>query len=351
MCRIEAEISFITVDDETGLETTYDLIRTASETLRDDGGFDVVRGEEPVIFRKDRTGDEPIPNPRAFLNNRVLPLALKDVFFIDGDRALAFIETTDERSAKRARVERAVRQLLGLDLLESAQRHVDQARRDAVQAVKKEAQGTSLERLTERESGIAAEIEKLEEERNAFEADRIATEARKRKADDALREALASGGGERKKIEQDLTNTEERLKGERAHFDDLVKQLRKLINSPRLAISVAIPCIERSAPLFDGLEEKKVIPNTLPEVVQDRLTRGICICGRDVSPGSEGHTALCELLEDSRHLGENQEILMHLSNVARRVIAGSQDAEHDWVADAVDADNGDCSQSQAPGRR
>jgi DNA sulfur modification protein DndD len=333
-CKTTAEVRFVTVDDESGLETTYDLIRTETEEVSADGGF-TVEGKELIIFRKDRSGDEPISNATAFLNNRVLPLTLKDVFFIDGDRALAFIETTDERSAKRDRVERAVRQLLGLDLLESAKRHVDQARREAVQAVRKEAQGTSLERLTNEENDITGEVERLEEEKASLEEERLATEGRKRKADEALRDALASGGAERKTLEQQLTSTEGRLGEERRHYSDLVAQQRRLINSPSLAIAVALPSIVKTSELLAALENRKVIPNTLPEVVQDRLARGTCICGRDVSPGSEGHTTLCELLEDTRQLGENQEILMHLSNVARRVVIDAESGDRRWAEDAV----------------
>jgi len=333
-CKVTAEVTFVTVDDESGLETTYDLIRTETEGVVDDGGF-TIESKELMIFRKDRSGDEPIPNPTAFLNNRVLPLTLKDVFFIDGDRALAFIETTDERSAKRDRVERAVRQLLGLDLLEAAQKHVQQARRDAVQAIKREAQGTSLEVLTNQESDIEIEIERLEAEKTSLEDDRLATEGRRRKADEALRDALASGGAERKSLEQELTSTEGRLAEERRHYQDLIAQQRKLVNSSSLAIAMARSSVAKTSRLLASLEEQKVIPNTLPAVVQDRLARGTCICGQDVSPGSDGHTALCALLDDNRQLGENEEILMHLSNVARRVMIDSQSADGQWTDDAV----------------
>lgn len=333
-CKITADVTFVTVDDESGLETTYDLIRTETEGFVDDGGF-TIEAKELMILRKGRSGDEPIPNPTAFLNNRVLPLTLKDVFFIDGDRALAFIETTDERSAKRDRVERAVRQLLGLDLLESAQKHVDQARRDAMQAIKREAVGTSLEGLTDQENTIVTEIERLEAEKATLEDDRLATEGRRRKADEALREALANGGSERKSLEQELTSTERRLKEERRHYQDLIALQRKLVNSPSLAIAIAHSSVAITSGLLASLEEQKVIPNTLPEVVQDRLARGTCICGRDISPGTDGHAALCALLDDSRQLGESQEILMHLSNVARRVMIDSLSEDGQWTADAV----------------
>ena len=94
ICAIEVAIRFATIDDETGMERTYDLVRTTKERPTNAGAFDV-DGSDLMLFEQKPTGDEPVPNPNAFIANRVLPKSLKDVFFIDGDRALAFIEATD----------------------------------------------------------------------------------------------------------------------------------------------------------------------------------------------------------------------------------------------------------------
>src|SRR5690606_280764 len=56
--------------------------------------------------------------------NNAMPLALKDVYFTDGDSALAFIEAGATLGIKRARVSLAVESLLGLEVLRQTGKHL-----------------------------------------------------------------------------------------------------------------------------------------------------------------------------------------------------------------------------------
>ena len=348
ICAIEVTIRVATIDDETGMERTYDLVRTTKERPTNAGAFDV-DGSDLMLFEQKPTGDEPVANPNAFIANRVLPKSLKDVFFIDGDRALAFIEATDERSAKRDRVERAVRQLLGLDILEEAERHVDIARRQAVSAVRKDAAGTNLEHLVTREADLTDRLQALQGAKERIDDDRQATDTRKRKADEALRAALAAGSADRRQLESDLSDRTRELDGERKYHAELVLRQRALINSSDVLARVAASQIHQARDLLAQLETDGVIPDTLPEVVRDRLRRKTCICGRDVSEGTDGHAALCDLLAEVDQLEESHEILLHLSTAARlRDTNGGDDEPDSWVAQAGGSltDIVRCSQSQ-----
>ena len=348
ICAIKVAIRFATIDDETGMERTYELVRTTKERPTNAGAFDV-DGSDLMLFEQKPTGDEPVSNPNAFIANRVLPKSLKDVFFIDGDRALAFIEATDERSAKRDRVERAVRQLLGLDILEEAERHVDAARRQAVSAVRKDAAGTNVEHLATREADLTDHLQELEEARKQIDDDRRATDTRKRKADEALRAALAAGSADRRQLESNLSDRTRELVDERKYHAELVQRQRALINSSDVLARVAASQIHQAGDLLAQLETDGVIPDTLPEVVRDRLRRETCICGRDVSEGTDGHAALCDLLAEVDQLEESHEILLHLSTAARRRDTNDGDEEPDsWVAQAGGSltDIVRCSQAQ-----
>ena len=348
ICAIEVAIRFATIDDETGIERTYELIRTTKERPTNAGAFDV-DGRDLILFEQKPTGDEPVLNPNAFIANRVLHKSLKDVFFIDGDRALAFIEATDERSAKRDRVERAVRQLLGLDILEEAERHVDAARRQAVSAVRKDAAGTDVAHLATREAELTDCLQKLEEAERQLDDDRQATDARKRKADEALRAALAAGSADRRQLESDRSDRTRELGNERKYHAVLVQRQRALINSSDVLARVAASQIYQAGDLLAQLEAAGVIPDTLPEVVRDRLRRKTCICGRDVSGGTDGHAALCDLLAEVDQLEESHEILLHLSTAARLRDTNGGDEETDsWVAQAggSHADIVRCNQTQ-----
>ena len=334
VCNIEVSIRFATIDDETGMERVYDLVRSTNERPEADGSF-VAEMPSLMLFEQKSSGNEPIPNPNVFINNRVLPESLKDVFFIDGDRALAFIETTDERSAKRDRVEKAVRQLLGLDILEAAERHVDIARREAVASVRKEAAGTDLEHFAEQESALNDRIQALKESKDQIDEDRRATDNRKRRADEALRSALAAGGADRERLQVSLDSRTRGLDDERSQYEALVQRQRNLINGSDLLGRAARNQMRNAGRHLARLETEGIIPDTLPDVVRDRLSRKTCICGRDVSEGTEGHVVLCELLGEVDRLEESHEILLHLSNISRLRDRGvSDEAPDSWVAQA-----------------
>ena len=335
ICDTEVTIRFATIDDETGLERTYNISRSTKERPTDAGDFNV-DGSDLRVFEERSTGDRLVHNPNAFIANRVLPKSLKDVFFIDGDRALAFIEATDERSAKRDRVERAVRQLLGLDILEEAERHVDHARRQAVSAVRKDAAGTDVDRLANEETKLNDRLQELKEDKDRIDNDRQATETRKRKAYEKLCAALASGSADRRQMESSLSDRTTELENERKHYENLVKRQRSLINGSELLARVGGSHVRQAGVLLAQLETDGIIPDTLPDVVRDRLDRRICICGQDVSEGTDGYVTLRRLLDEVDGLEESHEILLHLSNAAKHHDTSNRDDNEteSWVSQA-----------------
>ena len=335
VCETEVQIRFVTTDAETGMERAYDLVRTTRERPTKAGTF-VVEGSDLSVFEDTHTGYRPIANPSAFITNRILPTSLKDIFFIDGDRALSFIEATDERSARRDRVQRAVRQLLGLDILEKADYHVDIARREAVAAVRKEAAGTDLEQLAIREARETDRLQKLNTKKEQIDKDRQATDARKRRATDALHDALAAGSGNRQQLSSDLKKQENKLASRRRDYTRLVEKHHDLINNSKLLLRVASAQVRHAGDLLVQLENTGVIPDTLPDVVRDRLARKLCICGRDVSEGTGGHTRLLELLSEVDRLDKSHAVLLHLSTAARLIDRNNRrdDTSDSWIARA-----------------
>jgi DNA sulfur modification protein DndD len=327
-CEIAVEVKFATIDEETGEVAEFNLIRTTADVLVEEGTWQP-QPSSLVVLRLTSKGSREIENPTAMIDT-LMPMSLKDVFFIDGDRALAFIESIGERTAKRKRVEDAVRQLLGLDLLEGAQKHVDEARLEAMRAVKREAQGSNLASLAEKEEQLTADIATETERLTSLTDDLTATDGRLTRAREAREKILLEGGGDRQQLAKALRKAEDDLSNERKNSESLVKALRSYLNSSSLTFALAGSAIETAASVLRDLEDQKVIPNTLPEIVQERIERGVCICGASVTPGTPGHEVLCGLLNDASKLGKHNEILMHLNAAANRRVLGL-DGKTNWV--------------------
>ena len=75
------------------------------------------------LFKLEERGTSPVEEPESLIAAE-LPPELREVFFTDGDRALSFIEADIALSTKRERVQRAIRSLLGLGVIEDAIGHV-----------------------------------------------------------------------------------------------------------------------------------------------------------------------------------------------------------------------------------
>lgn len=309
-------IEFAALDEESGTESIFELVRSCEERLIDDLEFQA-SPSHLVLLRHSNAGIEPVDNPVATVAS-LLPPSLKDIFFIDGDRAMRFIEASDEQKAKRERVEEAVRSLLGLDLLEDAQRHVDKSRQEAVSSIRRLGAGTDIEVFAKREQDIEAQIAEKEESLETARGDRDSAEARHRRADKRLKEALASGAGEQREIGARLERAEQELSDTRNQYEKLLVAHRRLINLSSLTISLAPKPLSAASELLADLEKRKVIPSTLPNIIEDRLEREVCICGTCLKPGSEARDHLKELLAEAKDIDDSKELLAHLNSSVKR---------------------------------
>lgn len=315
---IKVTVEFAAVDEETDSEVLFELERSSTERLIGEADFEP-SAATITLLRHASAGVEPVENPTAVIES-LLPASLRDVFFIDGDRALAFIEATDEQRVKRERVARAVRSLLGLDLLEEAERHVDHARREAVGAIRRLGAGTDVERLIETRQRLEAEQTELKEELSRLQGDRDATEMRHRKADKRLKDALASGAGAQRELGVRLEKAEVQLDAERKQQTSLLSAHRRLLNAPSLTVALAPTPVAKAAAILADLEERKIIPSTLPTVLEDRLAREECICGAPLTPGTTERAHLEELLEEARQIDESKELLRTLNDGVKRTL-------------------------------
>ena len=104
--------------------TSYRIIRSTSDTIT---GETWSPGPTTTkLFEVTHQGYNPIEPPEATISEQ-LPSELREIFFTDGDRALSFIEADVSASTKQNKVRGAIRNLLGLDVIESSRQRVKKA--------------------------------------------------------------------------------------------------------------------------------------------------------------------------------------------------------------------------------
>lgn len=328
---VSGEIDFSTQGKYTGESVRYRLIRTAEETVSADSDNWQRSPSTVRLFELRDVGATPREPPDAVIRSE-LPKDLQEVFFTDGDRALSFIEAVGP--AKRDRVKKAIRSLLGLGILDDSIRHVTKAMSGIKQTAIRLGAGQELTevlaRLTEIDDETARREQAIEDAKSQFaQFDDELTSVQK-KIDDAL------ARGDREKLQRDL--------GQLQHDQSRIVEQRqeaalahsRLLAGLPLARDLLTPALERSFEKLNDLYDRGKIPSTTIPVLEERLTSMTCICGESIDPnhadGKQRRTHIQYLIDESRRADELQEIVTQLYYGSRDLRPGQVSDTERWLS-------------------
>ena len=311
--QIEFEITNIRRSRIGTIETTerYRIVRSVRETLNGDG---YERSESTVkLYQLTDEGNEPIDPPQALIHE-TLPLELKEVFFTDGDRALSFIEATATLRTKRERVEKAIRSLLGLGVIEAALRHVNNTASDLNKIAKKIGDNDELTQITTKLEQLDEEIRDINN--NLGDANLQFTEFDQKciEIDKEIKAALSKGNKD--ELKRDLEQTKTRLKQIDSQQTEVNKEHSQLFESLALSRDLLAPLLESSLENLNELRDQGKLPSTTIPILEDRLMGTICICGESLDPnntdGKHRRAHIQHLIEKSRKPDTLQRTLTEL---------------------------------------
>lgn len=284
------------------------------------------------LFALNETGASPIDAPEALINEE-LPPELRDVFFTDGDRALSFIEADVALSTKRERVQRAIRSLLGLGVIDDAIKHVRKAAAEVNKQAKQVGGGTELNKIASRLEMIDEETAKLETALEDAKQQFTAFDEKVEEIDRKIAAALQKG--DKEQLKKDLETAKRKIKQLDEQLAAANKEHAGLFRSRRLAGDLLAPILSRAFKKLEELHDQGKIPNTTVPVLEDRLEAEICICGETLKPGDpDGHRRIehiQKLIDDSQRADAIQETITGLYYEARPQQAGANDAR--WLDD------------------
>lgn len=286
------------------------------------------------LFALNDTGASPIDAPEALINDE-LPPELREVFFTDGDRALSFIEADVAVSTKRERVQRAIRSLLGLGVVDDAIKHVRKAAGEVNKKAKKVGTGGEL-------NEIASRLEEMENTREKFETDLEDAKQQFRAFDEKVDEidreiSAALQKGDKEKLSRDLENSKKEIKGLDAQLAAASKEHSELFRNRSIATDLLAPVLGQAFKKLEKLHDEGKIPNTTIPVLQDRLDAEVCICGESLeighSEGEERRRHIQKLIGDSERADEIQKIITDLYYGAKPLQSGDDSASSEWLGE------------------
>lgn len=286
------------------------------------------------LFALNDSGATPIDAPEALINDE-LPPELRDVFFTDGDRALSFIEADVALSTKRERVQRAIRSLLGLSVIDDAIKHVRKSAAEVNKKAKQVGTGSELNRIASRLETLENDREKfdtdLEDVKQQFGAFDEKVDEIDRKISDALQK------GDKEKLRKDLEHAKNNIRRLDNQLAAANKEHSALFRSRSIATDLLAPVLSRAFEKLEELHDQGKIPNTTIPVLQDRLAAELCICGETLAhgdpDGEKRRAHIQTLIDDSERADEIQEIITDLYYGARSLQGGADARPSAWLED------------------
>ena len=319
----------------SGLRETRRQYRIVRSSFEDVDGTTWRRSPSTVkLFALNDTGASPIDAPESLINEE-LPPELREVFFTDGDRALSFIEADVALSTKRERVQRAIRALLGLGVIEDAVKHVQKSAAEVNKKAKMVDAGGQLD-------SIASRLEKIEDDTTRLEDDLEDAKEQFANFDEKVNEtdrkiSAALQKGDKEKLSKNLEHAKRTIK----QLDDRITAANKehslLFRSRSLATDLLTSVLGAAYGELEALHDQGKIPNTTIPVLEDRLAAEVCICGEALEDGDpEGHRRrehIQKLIDDSRRADEIQGIVTDLYYGARALQSPEPGEGNAWRDD------------------
>lgn len=244
------------------------------------------RSEELVVEFVDEHGNHKRRgNPEDTLRS-IMPERLREIFFFDG-------ETIDELSAigGQQKIQTAIQNIMGLTILERADRHLDNARKH-YESEASEYGSEQLSELYEKRSNLESEQSNCEAELEEVKSSKSETENELEQVTQRLRELDDSRGlqEERDQLENDIESLEDDISEIEGEIGDRI--------SDDGYIPFAMPALETTAEMLREKRQQGEIPTEIKtQFVDDLLEIEECICGRELVPGSDPYNSVASWRE------------------------------------------------------
>lgn len=330
VAELEFEHTFERQNKEGEWITSKDIYlvrRSATEALEGPGTwrrFD----ESFQLSQKGEGGYTPLQGGELIIR-QILGSNLKDLFFTDGDRALSFITSEVPIGEKRKMVNRAIRDMLGFEILSNSTNHVRNALAQIRGQVKDFAGSEEVARTQERIREL--EDQELENEKRLSDIDAGLKEVEadilmfEQKIDRALEK------GNREELINQKQRKQEDLSLSRARLGNVKKEHSELFRMESLGQLLWRDYIIKASQILDDLKAKGRIPRTAIPVLHERLNMGECICGETLEPGTSRWQHIENLIEQQKVTSDVDNRLTELRYIAAQKMSQLSDPDKSWI--------------------
>jgi len=330
--EIEFEHTFENRDNAEWKSKTEDFIavRRVAEKVLDNGNWKRESSEFSLYRKEEGIGVKPIKGPELYLRN-MLGSNLKDLIFTDGDRALSFITAQTSTSDRRKLVQRAIRDMLGIEVLENSIKHIENYTRDIRGDVDGFKGAEQVKSKAKELEGCEKKIEALEERLDEIEIELTDHNFNIDEIESKLESALKKG--DRKSVMQQIKSCDNDLKKNRGLLKEEKIKHSKLLESKNLFLRILKTPLSQAENLLNELWEDNKIPRTAIPVLKEYLKKGKCVCGRPLEPESKHYHTVDELIKQQERSTDTDKRLTELRTIINENFSSETDFGKSWYND------------------
>jgi len=337
--EVSVEIEFETTEvvnpgkpSERNETHRYRLIRKCLERIDDFGRFER-SGENATLFEVTPRGVEQIEHDRVqTVIEHSMPVALKDVYFTDGDRAMSFIEQAATQGVKRQRVRDAVEALLGLETLEKTIKHLNSIANKFSKQIDSTDYAAELERLNDQIESLDEDLEQWKNSHRHEEETLREGQKRLIEVEKKIEELLKLG--DKEKLVRNLDECRKSIDRNTGAAERALVQVSGILRSRDLSASVIGDVATKGFDILNTLSQKKQLPKVNIPILEELLERDKCFCGEslrvedDASHVRRDH--IRSSIEESREADAQSEAASSLFYSVRSEVFGKT-AANAWL--------------------
>jgi len=265
----------------------YLVSRRITGIKQEDGTVRYEPGDEFTMMKTQLDGQTVRVNNPVGTLNAILSENVRTYFLFDGEKIDNFAkpEAHDE-------VRYAIYNVLKLEVLTRARRHLEDVANDYRKELKSISTGV-LKELVEKEEKLRTTKERAIKRKKEIEDEIISARRKISDIDQRLRETQIARElqNQRDQIEQSIKHYQKELQG-------LVNNIVNIATSGYLIISKYINV--QALSILDEKRARGEIPSNIrQQFIQDLIDRKLCICGRSFEIGSSEHQNLTALMSKS----------------------------------------------------
>jgi len=243
--------------------------------------MEAIPDELKILYKPSNSSDWKIEhNPKYFIQT-LLPNMLHDFYFFDGER-LDNLLRTKEDSTKN--IKESIERLSYIDLIETTINHLDYIRKDIYKDINSRKQHQSIDYYSQRINSLQQEIIEIGKdiEYKKKELEDLEKNIKKLKDKiDHINEKLNEYReiGQYMKERERLEKTKEEEEKELEYYE---RQFSELLVTKAIYIYCEDAISKFSNYIENMYKEHKLPPAINPIIIEDIITKDVCICGRSL---------------------------------------------------------------------